>query len=513
MKNQIVLFFVLLGLASVYGCGKGGESPITEVQSLYVSPVSTELALNSTYQFYCIAVDKGGNPHKVKAAWRTYYSTVGSIDAEGKFSSGIEAGSDYIEAAYGGERAYALVTVKPGALVSISIDPPSATLEVGDSISLTATGKDSYGNDVSVSPVWSVEGGIGSISEDYYIYYYSADSTKGIKCSSAYNSNYAYFTASAGGDGLIKARYGSFEATAAVKVRPPAPYKYSTHWLTRVGAVSAVPRCVTIGPDGNLWVGMYVYSYSSSSGGTYEGSVYKYDPAGTLLFSLEAAVSGEGRLQIPNDIAFDSSGNIYVTDYQANRVCKYDDSGNFLLAWGGSGAGTGQFSWPARIAIDGDNNVYVTDYGNNRVEKFNSSGGFVRAFGSLGTGAGQFNGPAGIVIDTGGNIYVADKGNNRIQKFSGSGDWLAALGSYGSGAGELSEPIGLAFDSDGNLFVADTGNYRISAFDSSGNYLYKFGSYGSGTGSFYGLIDLAIDPLKNIYTAEMYNARVQKFVR
>jgi len=505
--NRILAGLLLVGLVLLSACGKSPKigNEVFEVESLFISPTSAELALGSEYQFYAVAVDKEGIPQKVAAVW-SVYSRVGTIDAGGKYRTATTAGHDYVAARYGSFQANAYVTVKPGAIASMRIEPAVATLEVGDSCSFTIAGEDAFGNAVDVSPSWTASGGIGSISEDYY---YS--SVKGIKCSSTSYSDYVYFTANAAGTSTLTAKYCSIEATASVQVLSPAPYHYSFSWLTKVGSTSAIPRCLTVAADGGLWVGMYVYD--SSSAEAYQGSVYKYDATGNILVSLEALVSGEGRLQSPNDIAFDASGNIYVVDYYGDRIRKYDSAGNFLLAWGDTGDGSGQFSYPARIAIDNNNNLFITDSGNNRVQKFDSSGNFKLAWGSYGAGDGQFNCPTGIIVDGSGNLYVADKENNRIQKFDGNGGWLAKIGSSGRGVGQLYEPVGLALDADENIYVADYGNARVCVFDKLGKYLYKWGSSGSATGRFSGLIDLGIDSSGNVYSVETYNYRVQKFIK
>src|SRR5687767_12362485 len=71
--------------------------------------------------------------------------------------------------------------------------------------------------------------------------------------------------------------------------------------------------------------------------------------------------SGDGEFNIPHTIAFDSSGNMYVTDTKNSRVQKFDSDGMFLLKWGSKGAGNGRFQGPEGIDIDSKSNVYVAD--------------------------------------------------------------------------------------------------------------------------------------------------------
>ena len=61
---------------------------------------------------------------------------------------------------------------------------------------------------------------------------------------------------------------------------------------------------------------------------------------------------------------------------------------NFLASWGTSGSGPGQFVLPEGVAADSQGNVWVVDRGN-RVEKFSNSGTFLLQIGGGGTGNGQ----------------------------------------------------------------------------------------------------------------------------
>ena len=93
----------------------------------------------------------------------------------------------------------------------------------------------------------------------------------------------------------------------------------------------------------------------------------------------------------------------------------------FVRAFGQNGTGNGQFglhNGPYGIAVDHSNNVYVTDYDNNRIQKFDSNGNFITKWGEEGSKNGQFDGPNGIAIGSTGYVYVSDQGNARIQVFS-----------------------------------------------------------------------------------------------
>jgi len=85
---------------------------------------------------------------------------------------------------------------------------------------------------------------------------------------------------------------------------------------------------------------------------------------------------------------------------------------------GTSGTEPGQFSGPAGVAFDSSGNVYVTDSGNQRVQIFSSNGTFLSSFGENGEGDGQFSRPESITVDnSSGKVYVSDTSNNNVQIF------------------------------------------------------------------------------------------------
>ena len=89
----------------------------------------------------------------------------------------------------------------------------------------------------------------------------------------------------------------------------------------------------------------------------------------------------DGLFRQPTDVAWDSNGNIYVSDgYVNSRVAKYDRNGDWVKSWGEHGTGPGQFRLPHAIAVDRDNNVYVGDRTNRRIQVFDTEGRFLRMF-------------------------------------------------------------------------------------------------------------------------------------
>ncbi len=173
---------------------------------------------------------------------------------------------------------------------------------------------------------------------------------------------------------------------------------------------------------------------------------------------------GNGQFRFSINLTVDAGGNVYVADFNNNRIQKFDSNGNFLLTWGTFGNADGQLNGPNGVRVDAAGNVYVAEYLGNRIQKFDANGNFLLKWGSAGAPPGQFNNPGGLTIDAVGNVYVADSNNNRIQKFDANGNLLLILGNFGTGPGQLNGPIDMRVDAAGNVYVSDARNFRIEKF-------------------------------------------------
>jgi len=210
--------------------------------------------------------------------------------------------------------------------------------------------------------------------------------------------------------------------------------------------------------------------------------IYKYSTSGKLLAQWGEHGSGPGQLWSPDKLAFDAQGNLYVTEVGSqssggnSRIQKFSPTGMPLAQWGTFGSAPGQFNTPVGIAVDQQGDIYVADVGNHRIQKLSSLGQPLTQWGTPGSGPGQFNVPYDLALDASGNVYVSEPGplgpgNDRIQKFSPTGVPLAQWGGPGAGPGQFRNPTGLTVDSKGDVFVVDSSNNRIEELSSAGKYM------------------------------------------
>ena len=182
--------------------------------------------------------------------------------------------------------------------------------------------------------------------------------------------------------------------------------------------------------------------------------------------------AADGAIVWPTSLAVEKEeGNVYLADAWLNRISVFTKDGEWVGKWGTPGDGDGQLNWPSGLAFDSQNNLVVVDAQNHRVQKFTKDGRFVAKWGRQGQGDGEFNMPWGVNVDRDDNIYLADWGNDRVQKFGPDGEFLMSFGTSGDGDGQFHRPSDVAVDKDGVVYVADWGNDRLQIFDEQGGFI------------------------------------------
>jgi uncharacterized protein (TIGR03437 family) len=262
---------------------------------------------------------------------------------------------------------------------------------------------------------------------------------------------------------------------------------------------------------------------------------------------LGPAVSAS--LCVPEGLAFDSSGNLYIADYGNCVVRRIDTKGIITTAVGngtcaansgGNTVTTVSFQGPYGLTFDSSGSLYISDSVENRVtavlfgQVSNPSPPSTRTFPFAGTGAAgsggdgglsgsaALNGPTAVVSGPDGAIYIADSGNNRIRKvvptISGYPGLISSV-SFGGKSSSLSNPRGLLVDASNNLYVAWQDSDVVTKTTPSGltSTLAGTGADGfSGDGglapsaTFSGPAGLSADAAGNIYVADFFNSRVRK---
>jgi serine/threonine-protein kinase len=204
--------------------------------------------------------------------------------------------------------------------------------------------------------------------------------------------------------------------------------------------------------------------------------------AGIKPSGLRAGPYDSVKLDNPQGIAVDSSGNVYVADWAKDLIRKISPEGKVtnIAGNGNPGAADGagpasSFYLPEGIAVDAAGNLFIADTYNNMIRKISTAGIVTTIAGKKtkgsadgkGTSASFFH-PAGINVDKDGNLFIADAGNNKIRKISPEGivTTFAGTGQRGSNNGPVADasfyrPFGVAVGKEGEVYVADYQNNLI----------------------------------------------------
>ncbi len=265
-------------------------------------------------------------------------------------------------------------------------------------------------------------------------------------------------------------------------------------------------------------------------------------------YSGDGGPATNASLYYPEGAAFDAAGNLFIADFVNNRIRKVTTNGiittvagNGSTGYSGDGvAATNATIRPAGVALDASGNLFIADWNNNRVRKVDTNGIITTVAGNGSPGYSGDGGPAtsaslayveAVDVDGSGNLFIADTDNNRIRKVDTNGIITTVAGKgpavYGSYSGDggpatnasLNAPYGVAVDATGNLFIADMDNNRIRKVDTNGIITTVAGNGSldySGDGGLatnacldapYGV---AVDAFGNLFFADSSNDRIRK---
>ena len=241
-------------------------------------------------------------------------------------------------------------------------------------------------------------------------------------------------------------------------------------------AIFESPNGVAVDLSGNVYVAD-------------NNTIRKITPAGVVSSLAGNAGSGStdgqgygASFNSPTGLAVDMSGNVYVADSGNNKIRKITPAG-VVSTFAGSGnwgasdgiGNSATFDTPSGLAFDSSGNLYVSDMYNNRIRMITTPAAEVSTLSGNGAynstdgliNSASFASPTGIAVDMSGNVYVAQPYFQNIRKISmGVVSTLAGNGNSGSldtvgAAATFNSPSGVAVDVAGNIYVADRYNNKI----------------------------------------------------
>lgn len=160
---------VSAGTVTAEADGIGGSSDVHilpgDPHQITITPADVSLAMDEQQLFAAEVRDVHGNLITDPLLVWSVEGEVGSIDDSGLLTAGPATGVGSVVATCGEASATAGISVSPGALHHVEVDPPSATVRVGDSVSFSVQGYDVHGNPIEgLSYEWELTEGDGSLS-------------------------------------------------------------------------------------------------------------------------------------------------------------------------------------------------------------------------------------------------------------------------------------------------------------------------------------------------------------
>jgi hypothetical protein len=179
----------------------------------------------------------------------------------------------------------------------------------------------------------------------------------------------------------------------------------------------------------------------------------------------------QSHLTYPINLAFDGGGNIYVVNNtNASPIAylyspsPYDNTiQRFASNLTPIGAFAANLNNPWGLAFDSSGDLYVSSSGDDLIYRFTPSG-----YGSIfGDGSASLSGPRGLAFDSGGNLYVANAGSGTIVKITPGGTGSV----FASG---LIEPTSIAIFPSLNLWSATAITLNNPLTTPSGTFRFDF---------------------------------------
>jgi len=225
-------------------------------------------------------------------------------------------------------------------------------------------------------------------------------------------------------------------------------------------------------PHGILTTQNYVFVSDS-----YRNVIEKRNVDGDLLETY-----GDGSKEIlnfPTGMAL-WDGILHICDSKNHRIVQMDiHTGDFVDSFGTYGLEAGlYFDFPRDIAFDSTGQMYIAEAGNRRIQKFSVLGDFQHAFsGACGgmrklrggtydpTQCRSFCGSAtGVAVDQEDNVYVAFPDKNVVVKYNNLGHEMHTYGKIGEPNREFTAPLSVSVDSTGHLYVVDSAKGWVTIY-------------------------------------------------
>ena len=195
-----------------------------------------------------------------------------------------------------------------------------------------------------------------------------------------------------------------------------------------------------------------------------------------------AGYNGDGipatsaELDDPIAVAVDAKGDLFIADDSNSRVREVSAATGLISTVAGTGgfgyngdgisATSAELNFPVAVAVDSAGNLYISDFENQRVREVSAATGLISTV--AGTGVAGYNGdgiaatsaelnfPSGLAVDAAGDLFISDSHNNLVREVNAGTGLISTVAGTGTAgyngdgiaatSAELNSPAGLAVD-------------------------------------------------------------------
>lgn len=240
------------------------------------------------------------------------------------------------------------------------------------------------------------------------------------------------------------------------------------------------PHGIHVDKDGNVWVVDCACTLGRGAGvPTDKGhQIHKFSPSGSHLMSLGKPGGGKDSAYFfqPNAIVTAPNGDIYVSEGHSSsatsnaRILVFDKKGALKKSWGSWGKGDGQMDQPHTLAFDSKGRLFIGDRGNDRILIVDQNFKIIDTW-------YQFSRPSGVWIDQNDVIYVADSESGSVNPPHVAWTRGIRIGSARTGevTGFIPDPAvnppstssaeGIAVDARGVIYGAEVGQKALKRYE------------------------------------------------
>ena len=256
------------------------------------------------------------------------------------------------------------------------------------------------------------------------------------------------------------------------------------------------------------------------------------------------------KLSLPNGLALNGKGELFISDIGAHQVFKLDLRGRLSVIAGtgadgfagdGGQATKALLHAPHDLLFDAEGNLLIADTYNQRIRRVDWSGVISTIVGNgkaelAGDGGAALeaalNNPQSIAFDGEGSLLIADTFNHVIRRVNRNGVISTVAGTvpgHGGDSGsatkaQINLTMAVAVGNDGSIFISDAANSRIRRVTPDGiiQTIAGFGpaqdTYGGGfagdggapaKAKLFSATDLKFDAAGNLFICDSGNHRIR----